>query len=318
MPTLARPPFDPELQAALDLMPASPPLSAEILPLIRSTPLSPPIETVLEGRDVEFVDHTVHGHGGDEIIVSVVRRKGHSGTSGPGIYNIHGGGMIMGDRWLGAESVIDFVEQYDAVAASVDYRLAPEFQDPVPVEDCYAGLVWFSEHAAEFGFDPNRILIMGGSAGGGLTAGTVLLARDRKGPAIAAQALMCPMLDDRNESLSARQFRDLGIWDGDSNEFGWHALLGDRAGTDDVSIYAAPGRAEDLSGLPPAYIDVGSAEVFRDEDIAYAQRIWAAGGQAELHIWSGGFHGFEVVPTALISQEAVQTREVWIGRYLGG
>lgn len=317
MPTLPRPPFDPELQAALDLMPPLPALSAEMIPLLRARPLSAPIETTLEGRDVEVVDHTVQGHGGDEIIVSVLRRKGHSGTSGPGVYNIHGGGMIVGGRWDGAESLVDYVEQYDAVAATVEYRLAPEFQDPVPVEDCYAGLVWFSEHAGDLGFDPNRVVIAGGSAGGGLTAGTVLLARDRKGPAIAAQVLMCPMLDDRNESLSARQYRDLGVWDGNANAFGWRALLGDRAGTDDVSIYAAPGRAEDLSGLPPTYIDVGSAEVFREEDIAYARRIWAAGGQAELHVWSGGFHGFEVVTTALITQEAVQTRAVWIGRHLG-
>jgi acetyl esterase/lipase len=102
-----------------------------------------------------------------------------------------------------------------------------------------------------------------------------------------------------------------------SNETGWTALLGDRRGTADVSIYAAPARATDLAGLPPAYIEAGSAEVFRDEAVALANGIWEAGGSAELHIWAGGFHGFQtIVPTAAVSQTAVQTRESWVRRVL--
>ena len=105
--------------------------------------------------------------------------------------------------------------------------------------------------------------------------------------------LMWPMLDDRNDSVSARQIDGVGVWDRTSNDTGWTALLGDRRGTDDVSVYSAPGRALDLSGLPPAYLEAGSAEVFRDETVAFAGRIWEAGGSAELHVWAGGFHGFQ-------------------------
>src|SRR5205823_2536521 len=150
---------------------------------------------------------------------------------------------------------------------------------PTPIEDCYAGLVWTAAHAGELGIDPDRLMIAGGSAGGGLAAGCALLARDRKGPRLCAQMLVYPMIDDRDQTVSSQQIDGVGVWDRATNVMGWVALLGDRRGTDDVSIYAAPARATDLSGLPPAYIECGSAEVFRDEDVAYASAIWAAGGQ---------------------------------------
>jgi acetyl esterase/lipase len=200
---------------------------------------------------------------------------------------------------------------------SVEYRLAPETPHPGPVEDCYAGLAWTAAHAAELGIDPDRIIVGGASAGGGLSAAVALLARDRGGPALAGQLLMCPMLDDRNDTLSSLQMTGLGIWDHAANDLGWTALLGDAKGGPDVSPYAAPARATDLSGLPPAYIDVGSAETFRDEDVAYATRIWQAGGIAELHVWPGGFHGFTVmVPDAAISRAAVAAPGAWLRRLL--
>jgi acetyl esterase/lipase len=209
------------------------------------------------------------------------------------------------------------VLEHDAVAATVEYRLAPEFPDPVPVEDCFAGFQWFLAHAVEFGLDPRRVLIGGQSAGGGLAAGTTLLARDRGAPMPAAMLLMWPMLDDRNDTTSARQVDGAGIWDRTSNQTGWTALLGERRGTDDVSISAAPARAPELTGLPPAYIEAGSVEVFRDEAVAFASRMWESGGSAELHIWAGGFHGFQtIVPTASVSQRATQTREAWVRRFL--
>lgn len=126
------------------------------------------------------------------------------------------------------------------------------------------------------------------------------------------------MLDDRNDTPSAHQLAGVGIWDRVSNETGWAALLGDARGGPDVSPYAAPARATDLSGLPPAFIDVGSAETFRDEDVAYASRLWQAGGQAELHVWPGGFHGFDgFVPDAAISRDAQEARLRWLDRLLG-
>ena len=320
MTTRARPPFDVELEAALDAAPAffttlQPDSIAEFRAATARSSSS--LDEVIAGRPVQVTDHPVTGHNGGEIVLTVLRRSGHEGAAGPGVYLIHGGGMVGGSRWAVAPMLVEWALEYGAVAAAVDYRLAPEFPDPVPVEDCYAGLEWFVGHADVFGFDPRRVLIGGQSSGGGLGIGTTLLARDRGRPMPAAMLLMWPMLDDRNETVSAQQIDGVGIWDRTSNETGWTALLGDRRGTADVSIYAAPARATDLAGLPPAYIEAGSVEVFRDEAVALAGRIWEAGGSAELHIWAGGFHGFQtIVPKAAVSRTAVQARESWVSRVL--
>jgi acetyl esterase/lipase len=314
-----RPPFDAELEPALANLPGYfTTLEPPAIPDFRAaTTRHPSIDEIIAGRSVEFSDHAVTGRDAAEITVSMLRRAGRQGASAPGVYLLHGGGMIGGSRWSMLPMLVEWVLEYGVVAAAVEYRLAPEFPDPVPVEDCFAGFQWFLAHAVEFGFDPRRVLIGGQSAGGGLAAGTTLLARDRGAPMPAAMLLMWPMLDDRNDTVSARQVDGAGIWDRTSNETGWTALLGERRGTDDVSIYAAPARATDLAGLPPAYVEAGSVEVFRDEAVAFANRLWEAGGSAELHIWSGGFHGFQgVVPTAAVSQRAIQTREAWVRRLL--
>jgi acetyl esterase/lipase len=125
------------------------------------------------------------------------------------------------------------------------------------------------------------------------------------------------MLDDRMTTLSSDQFDDAVLWTRASNEFGWRSLLGDRAGTDDVGIYEAPGRASDLAALPPTLVDVGSADLFRDEDVAFASTIWSAGGDCELHVWAGGYHGFELIaPTATLSADAREARRRWLTRTL--
>ena len=316
---LARPPFDPELAAALALLGETlpPTLTPEMIPLMRQAPLITLDESLLAEREITRRDVTIRGYDGDDILVTVLSKQGND-SSGPGIYHTHGGGMIVGDRFTGIESLIGWIDRYDAVVVTVEYRLAPEFADPYPVEDCYAGLVWTAEHADELGIDPARLIIAGGSAGGGLAAGTALLARDRSGPALAGQLLMCPMLDDRDNTVSTLQIDGVGVWDRGSNVTGWTALLGDIKGGEGVSIYAAPARATDLSDLPPAYIDCGSAEVFRDEDVAYASALWAAGVQAELHVWAGGFHAFEgFAPHAAVSQAALSARDSWVARILG-
>ncbi|WP_413471399.1 alpha/beta hydrolase [Streptomyces sp. MB09-02B] len=235
----------------------------------------------------------------------------------PAVYFVHGGGMILGDNRAGIQEVLDWAEALGLVVVSVEYRLAPETRHPGPVEDCYAGLTWTAAHAAELGIDAQKIIVAGESAGGGLAAALVLLARDRGGPAIHGQLLNAPMLDDRNDSVSARQMAGVGSWDRVSNENGWTALLGEARGGPDVPQYAAAARAEDLGGLPPTYIDVGSAETFRDEDVAYASRIWAAGGTAELHVWPGAWHGFtHDAPTAVLSVQARAARLAWLRRLL--
>ena len=302
MTASVRPPFDPELEPALAGLPhffttLEPAGIAEFRAALASPP---PIADVIAGRPVEVSDHAV------------------ASADGPPVLHLHGGGMVAGTRWSLGALLVDHVLDYDAVVAAVEYRLAPDAPDPAPLEDCYAGWTWFTDHADELGFDPARVLIGGPSAGGGLSAGTTLLARDRGGRMPLAQLLMWPMLDDRVETVSARQVDGVGIWDRTSDVTGWTAVLGDRRGTDEVSPYSAPARMADLSGLPPAYLEVGGAEVFRDEVVAYATGIWAAGGSAELHVWPGGFHGFQnVVPGAALSRTAVATREAWVRRILG-
>jgi acetyl esterase/lipase len=160
------------------------------------------------------------------------------------------------------------------------------------------------------------LIIAGSSAGGGTAAGTALLSRDRGGPRLCGQVLICPMLDDRNETISSHQYVEEGSWSRGSNLLGWTCLLGDRRGGDQVSIYAAPARATDLSRLPPAFIDVGSAEVFRDEAVNYASLLWKSEVQAELHVFAGGFHGFDLlVPNAGFSIAAREARRSGFATY---
>jgi acetyl esterase/lipase len=269
----------------------------------------------LSDADIEHTQVEAVAVDGAAIVLSVFRRRDH--LHGPGIFYIHGGGMIAGNRFTGLVPAIEWVREHDAVLVSVEYRLAPEHPYPTPFEDCYAGLLWTIEHSDKLGYDPDRLVIAGTSAGGGLAAGAALRLRDEGNAALAAQILICPMLDDRNETVSSRQIDGLGLWDRASNQTGWEAYLGELSGSDQVASYAAPARATDFSGLPPTFLDCGSSEVFRDEIVAYASALWAAGGQAELHVWPGGFHGFDkFVPHAALSRAAHETRSRWFRRNL--
>ncbi len=315
-----RPPFDPELDVFLTALHARGPmaLTPEALPRMRALEVP---EAVLDARLHELGYHrrsvTVPGHLGDPIDLAVIRRTDSTGPV-PAVYSIHGGGMMFGHHLGNLDSFDDWLlRDHDVVLVSVDYRLAPEHPDPYPVEDAYAGLVWLAEHADELGVDPARIVVAGQSAGGGLAAGVTLLARDRQGPAVAAQVLVSPMLDDRDDTVSGRQFDGVGVADRQMMHVAWDAYLGERRGTDAVDPAAAPARATDLSGLPPTYLDCGSAEVFRDETVAYASALWAAGVDAELHVWPGAFHGStSMVPDAVLSRAAVAALAAWTARLL--
>lgn len=315
-------PYDPELEAGLaaflDLVERIP-LRADTILVNRAhfATIVPPVEQVVGDRPVDVEDRAVPGPpGAPDIVVTIVRPRGGV-VDAPAIYSIHGGGMVLGNRFFGLDGLIDDVLRFGAVGVSVEYRLAPEHPAPAAVEDCYAGLVWLASAAPELGVDPTRIVVTGASAGGGLSAGVALLARDRGGPALAGQVLMCPMLDDRNESVSTRQYDGLGAWDRNNNDTAWDAILGPLRFTDDASPYQVPARARDLSGLPPAYVDVGAAEIFRDEAVEYASRIWATGGRAELHVWAGGYHGFAgFSPAAEVSRAAEAARLSFLRRVL--
>jgi len=312
--TLSRPALDPELARLLAQLPTAPALDADTLPLLRQYRV--PAEALLEGRSIERQEMTIAAADGAELPLSVFRPAGRDAThAAPCIYWLHGGGMVMGDRFANLDIPLEWLERFGAVVVTLDYRLAPEAGGATLVEDGYAGLVWTAAHAAELGIDAARIVVAGASAGGGLTAGLTLLARDRGGPAIAAQVLICPMLDHRNDSVSSQQYVEgPATWTLGANAFGWQALLGDGA---EVPAHVSPALAVDLGNLPPTFIDTGSAEVFRDEDAAYASRIWAAGGAAELHVWPGGFHGFDALfPKARLSVIARQTRSDWLDRVL--
>ncbi len=319
MRVASRPDYDPELRAGLAVVGGwfPPTVTPDMTEHMRAVYASDPaIDAVLASRDIERTDHVIPGHRGDGIELSVLRHRGAVGPR-PTVLFLHSGGMMFGDRFSAIELALGWIEELGAMVVTVEYRLAPEYPDPFPREDCYAALEWVAARAEDLGVNRERILVGGGSAGGGLAAGTALAARDRSGPALCGQLLDYPMLDDRGVTGSTVQFDGMGIWDRISNETGWAALLGEACRGREVSPYAAPARATDLSGLPPAFIDVGTAEIFRDEAVAYAARLWEHGSDADLHVWAGAFHACDIfAPHAAVSRDMMRTRDAWIAKIL--
>jgi acetyl esterase/lipase len=256
--------------------------------------------------NVTSEDRVIPGPDGEPDISVRIYRPAAAAAPLPGIYYIHGGGMILGNVAGEDDAATSICDQVGAVVVSVEYRLAPEHPHPAPVEDCYAGLTWMARHADELGVDPARLAIYGGSAGGGLTIATALLARDRDFPAVCFQMPIYPMIDDRNETASSHEISDIGIWDRAGNIEAWKWYLGDGK----ADQYAAPARAEDLAGLPPTFIDVGTVDLFRDEDIAFAMRLMQAGVPTELHVNPGAYHASEN-----FAADAPLSRRIWERRF---
>lgn len=298
--------LDPEVAVAIKSMPFDD-LTADVLPALRAR-----FEMPVSDR-VERIDHDVPG---DPAVSVRVHRPRAAGGVLPCVYSMHGGGYVIGTNMLDDPIFDELCPTLGIVGVSVEYRLAPETPYPGPLEDSYRGLQWTYEHAEELGIDPNCIGVMGVSAGGGLAAALCLLARDRGEVPVAFQLLDQPMLDDRQITPSSRDDA-LAVWSRNSNAFGWKAYLGDLYGRDDVPPTAAPARASDLSGLPPAFVSVGAADGFRDEDVDYAVRLNQANVPTELHVYPGACHGFNVMASeAAVTKQSMRNMEDWLRKQL--
>lgn len=243
--------------------------------------------------DILVEDVLVPGADGAPDVFLRIYRPRSLRTAAPALFWIHGGGFILGHPFQDEEANIGFVRTLGITVAAVRYRLGPEHPSPAAVEDAYAALTWLSAHAEERLIDPTRIAVGGASAGGGLAAGLVLYAHDRAEVTPAFQLLVYPMLDDRTVLRTDMDTRNVRMWTPGSNRFGWTSYLGAEPGSADVSPYAAPARRTSLAGLPPAWIGVGTLDLFHDEDVVYAERLAASGVPCELLVVDGAFHGFD-------------------------
>ncbi|MEU4235075.1 alpha/beta hydrolase [Nonomuraea sp. NPDC026600] len=242
--------------------------------------------------DMEVEDHVVPAD--PDVAVRIYRPRQAQGA----IVWLHGGGFVMGDLDTEHLWAARLADGSGAVVISVGYRWAPEHRFPAALDDVYAVLSWAAENAAELGIDAGRIAVGGHSAGGGLAAAVALRARDEQGPPISFQLLNEPELDDRQDTWSARNFTDTPWINRDAVTASWRYYLG----TAPATQYAAPARATDLSGLPPAYIATAEFDPNRDEGIGYALRLLQAGVSVDLHQWPGTFHGSQAILSAEVSQ----------------
>lgn len=288
---------DPALLRVLDAFPTVA-LTTELLGPMREAERFAQFPVAAPPAAIEEILKTVRVAPGPvdapEIKLTLYQPRNATGRL-PCIYHIHGGGFVGGCAAQLEPLHRAAAHDLNCIIVSVDYRLAPENPYPAGIEDCYAGLAWTFANAAALGIDAARIGVMGESAGGGLAAALTLLARDRGEYKLAFQHLIYPMLDDRTcITTTPNQVAGEFIWTPHNNRFGWAALLGGAPGGGDVSPYAAPARATDLAGLPRTFIACPTLDLFIDEDIDYATRLMRSGVPVELHVYPGGFHGFDI------------------------
>lgn len=314
-----RPPLDPGVARAfgeLDDVIVS--ITADDIPRLRNRALAASASELT--RHGAFVRSTRTITAGDLEVPVVIALPVDVRRPVPVLLHLHGGGLVSGDADSEMPAVVALAERVGCAVVSVAYRLAPEHPYPAALDDAVAVLRWLGGGDAPAELDPARIVVTGVSAGAGLAAALALYVRDHGGPRPAGLLLQAPMLDHRSASRSAVQMAGHGSWDRAANEVAWAAYLGGgSSGPDDatVAVYASPALADDLSGLPPTFIDVGSAETFRDECLAFADAIWHAGGDAELHVWPGGTHAFDLMaPWLELSRDAQHARRAWLRRIL--
>ncbi len=309
--------IDPEIVGALGTYPAeryiaigeNPPLAREMTEAINRE-----MRANLPPTDIKITETTIPGPD-CEIPIAIYQPPAPAPRGA--LLWFHGGGYIVGVERDDARC-IEFAEFIGCTVVSVGYRLAPESTYRDSIADAFVALNWMVGNASELGIDPSRIAIGGGSAGGGLTAGLALYNRDNKGPDLAFQLLIYPMIDDSHDSPSGHADTCPTIWNRDVSFKAWKMYLGDEYGSDKVSPYAAAARATNLSGLPPALVTVGTEDLFRDENINYAQRLMAAGVPTDLQVYAGVFHGAEMlVPAASVSMRMRTGYLVPLKRALG-
>jgi acetyl esterase len=298
--------MDPELEAFIPLIPqvdmTDPVTARKIYAELAAS--KPPADT----SDMEIEDLMVPAE--PDVPVRIYRPRQAQGA----VIWLHGGGWMMGNLDSEHTWASRLAEGSGAMVISVGYRLAPEQPFPAALDDVYAVLCWTAEHAAELGIDPERIAVGGHSAGGNLAAGVALRARDEQGPPICFQLLNEAALDDRQETWSARNFTDTPWTTRDKVAVNWQHYLG----ATPASPYAAPARATDLSGLPPAYVAAAEFCPNRDEDIEYALRLLRAGVSVELRQWAGTFHGSQAILSAAVSQRQIAELGAALRRALAG
>ena len=288
--------LDPENAAALRSMP--PRDLSDIPALRRDYDAAVAAAGPVRSEAVEQTDHRVPRLDGDGELVVRVYRPHALAEPLPCLLWLHGGGYVYGsidaeDGWIQA-----LVADVGCVVASVDYRLAPEHPYPAGLDDCLAALRWVRDDAAALEVDPRRLAIGGASSGAGLAAALALRCRDEGGwDNLRLQLLVYPMLDDRHVTHSSRAIADPLLWSLETNLIAWRSYLGREPGSDDVPATAAPSRATDLSGLPPAFVAVADVDMFVDEDVDYAQRLLQAGVRTELIVYPGSHHGVLRVPS---------------------
>jgi acetyl esterase/lipase len=313
------PPFDPDYKALSAFAAAPPGLDVEVA---RARHIAITADTILAKfaylRHREVLAPPVLDLSESPVTLAIFESNTSQKKDRAVVLYCHGGGQVAGTRFFGVDVFMETIMPVDdnLVLASVEYRLAPEHRAPAGAYDCYAAIVYLTEHAAELGIDASKIVIFGISGGAGPAAATCILARDRQYPSIRAQMLAIPMLDDRGTDAAHKQFPTGTNWTSQRNQEAWDLVLGpDRSAPNDIQV---PGRAKDLSNLPPAFIDVGECDVLRDSAVAYASRLWSHGSSCELHVWPGMYHGghaFE--PQVHISIVANAAEKDFLGRVLG-
>lgn len=278
--------FHPELRTASRLLPRA--LTRRMVPLIRAAirylPNSP-----------DFVETQVSA-----TATIRVYRPANASESSPALLYIHGGGLVIGSPLQDEPALRTIADELGIVVATVRYRLAPEHRFPAARDDCYAALSWL---ASQPGIDPERVAVGGGSAGGGLAAATALHARNLNGPALCLQLLVYPMLDDRTAVREDPDDAFRRLWSNQGNLFGWTSYLGHEPGAAGVDPTASPARCEDFAGLPPAWIGVGTLDLFHDENLVYAERLAAAGIACTTLVVPGAFHGFDAFTGTEVAKE---------------